>query len=177
MPPRASPSTLIIRHIPGSHPAAFQVTRLSHGKTAEPASPPSLVGFPVEGRPSSDLMHELQWYLETFLEYPFPPETDHAERVLESLKHWGEQTSEAPFGSGARLGLSLPRSGGLTAHQVSGCSPLRVSGSAALDEIYARAEKHSIEYLKKPRRRVVKARSDLASSRTEPEVRKSGTRR
>jgi hypothetical protein len=67
MPARALPSTLIIRHIPESHPAAFQVTRLSDGKTTEPASPPSPVGFPVEGRPSSGLMCELQWYLETFL--------------------------------------------------------------------------------------------------------------
>jgi hypothetical protein len=65
--PHVSPGTLIIRHIPESHPAAFQVTRLSDGKTPEPASPPSPVGFPVEGRPSSDLTRELQWYLETFL--------------------------------------------------------------------------------------------------------------
>jgi hypothetical protein len=101
MPPRASPSTLIVRHLPGSHPAAFQVARLSDGKTAEPASPPSPVGFPVEGRPNSDLMRELQWYLETFLDYPFPPETDHAERVLHSLNRWGEQAFEALFGSRA----------------------------------------------------------------------------
>jgi hypothetical protein len=67
MPPRVLPSTLTIRHLPGSDPAAFQVTRLSDGKTTEPASPPSPVGFPVEGRPSSDLTRELQWYLETFL--------------------------------------------------------------------------------------------------------------
>ena len=101
MPPRVSPSTLLIRHLPGSHPAAFQVTRLSDGKTAEPASPPSPLGFPVEGRPSSDLMRELRWYLETFLDYPFPPETGHAERVLQSLKHWGEQTFDALFASRA----------------------------------------------------------------------------
>jgi hypothetical protein len=167
----------MIRHIPGSHPAAFQVTRLSDGKTAEPASPPSPVGFPVEGRPNSHLMRELQWYLKTFLDYPFPPETDHAERILQSLKQWGEQTFNALFRSGARLGLSLRRRGGLTAHQVSGCSPLRLGGSPPLDEIYACARKHSIEYLKKLRRRVVKACSDLASSRTGPEVHKSGGKR
>ena len=91
----------MIRHLPGSDPAAFQVTRLSDGKTTEPASPPSPVGYPVEGRPSSDLMRELQWYLETFLDYPFPPETEHAERVLQSLKQWGERAFDALFGSRA----------------------------------------------------------------------------
>ena len=101
MPARVLPSTLIIRHLPGSDPAAYQVTRLSDGKTTEPASPPSPAGFPVEGRPDSDLMRELQWYLETFLEYPFPPETDHAERVLQALKQWGEQAFDALFGSRA----------------------------------------------------------------------------
>jgi len=101
MPPRVLPSTLIIRHLPGSGPAAFQVTRLSDGKATEAASPPSPVGFPVEGRPDSGLMRELQWYLETFLDYPFPPETDHAERVLQALKQWGEHAFDALFGSRA----------------------------------------------------------------------------
>jgi hypothetical protein len=96
---RALPTTLIIRHLPGSSPAAFQVTRLSDGKTAEPAFPPSPVGFPVEGRPNSDLVHELQWYLESFLDYPFPPEVDHADRLRKSLRQWGEQTFDALFGS------------------------------------------------------------------------------
>jgi hypothetical protein len=90
-------TTLVIRHIPESDPASFQVMRLRDGKTTEPVSPPSPHGFPVEGRPSSDLVRELQWYLETFLDYPFPPETEHAERVLKALKDWGEQTFEALF--------------------------------------------------------------------------------
>jgi len=46
-------------------------------------------------------MRELQWYLETFLDYPFPPETNHAERVLDSLKRWGEQAFENLFGGRA----------------------------------------------------------------------------
>ena len=78
-------TTLVIRHIPDSDPASFQVVRLRDGKTAEPASPASPHGFPVEGRPNSDLVNELQWYLETFLDYPFPPETDHADRVTQQL--------------------------------------------------------------------------------------------
>ena len=42
-------------------------------------------------------MQELQWYLEDFLEYPFPPETDRADRVIAALRGWGEQTFEALF--------------------------------------------------------------------------------
>jgi hypothetical protein len=90
-------TTLLIRHIQHSDPASFQVVRLRDGKTTEPVSPPSPHGFAVEGRPNSDLVHELQWYLEAFLDYPFPPETEHAERVLKALKDWGEQTFAALF--------------------------------------------------------------------------------
>ena len=52
----------------------------------------------MEGRPNSDLMRELRWYLEEFLDYPFPPETDRAERVLDALRRWGEQAFDALFG-------------------------------------------------------------------------------
>jgi tetratricopeptide (TPR) repeat protein len=90
-------TTLTIRHTPGSAPASFQVTRLSDGKTSPPATVQAPIGFPVEGRPNSDLMSELQWYLETFLEYPFPPETDRADRVLTTLYAWGEQAFTALF--------------------------------------------------------------------------------
>jgi len=56
-------------------------------------------GFPVEGRPNSHLMRELRWYLEDFLDYPFPPETEHAERVLDALRRWGREAFNALFGS------------------------------------------------------------------------------
>lgn len=42
-------------------------------------------------------MRELQWYLETFLDYPFSPETDHADRVLKALREWGEQAFRSLF--------------------------------------------------------------------------------
>ena len=94
----AADTTLAIRHLPGSSPAAFQLVRVRDGKMSQPAAPLPPVGFPVEGRPNSDLMQELRWYLETFLDYPFPPETDHAERVQKALKDWGQQTFEVLFG-------------------------------------------------------------------------------
>src|SRR5947209_533106 len=56
-------------------------------------------GYPVEGRPDSDLMRELRGYLESFLNYPFPPETDHAGRVQAALRRWGEACFTALFGA------------------------------------------------------------------------------
>ena len=55
--------------------------RLSDGKSADPVSlaDPSTTSAP--DRPQSGLSTELRWYLERFLEYPFPPETDRAERL------------------------------------------------------------------------------------------------
>ena len=94
-------TSLVIRHLPGTDPSAFQIVRSSDGKASQPVSPPPPFGFPVEGRPDSDLMSELQWYLETFLDYPFPPETDRAERVLKALHDWGEQAFRGLFENSA----------------------------------------------------------------------------
>jgi hypothetical protein len=44
------------------------------------------------------LICELNCYLETFLEYPLEPEIGHSERVLDSLRAWGQQAFEALFG-------------------------------------------------------------------------------
>jgi hypothetical protein len=67
-------NTLIIRHVAKSEPAQFQVVRQRDGKSTDPTRVASPFGFPVEGRPESDLIRELNWYLETFLDYPFEPE-------------------------------------------------------------------------------------------------------
>jgi len=90
--------TLFIQHVPPGKPPQFRLLRQSDGKTTEPATIPSPAGHPVEGRPGSDLVRELRWYLEWFLDYPFPPETEHAERVLEASRQCG---TEALFGSRA----------------------------------------------------------------------------
>ena len=88
---------LVIQQVSGA--GEFQVTRTEPFKTSKPVTVPSPYTWPVEGRPTSNLMAELQWYLEQFLEYPFPPETEHAERILNSLKRWGEEAFEALFGN------------------------------------------------------------------------------
>ena len=89
-------NTLIIQHVPGDEPR-FCVVRQRDGKrTAEPAAIPPPSEFKVEGRPDSNLVRELRWYLEQFLGYPFPPETEHVDRVLEALRQWGRPGVRRP---------------------------------------------------------------------------------
>jgi hypothetical protein len=88
---------LAIEHAEGSSPPAFTLTRPEDGKSLTPVAIGSPYEFPVEGRPNSPLMRELRWYLEQFLDYPFHPETDHAEHVLDALRAWGTQAFNALF--------------------------------------------------------------------------------
>ena len=90
-------NTLIIQHI-GTNPDKFEVVRAKDNKVSLPAVEiPSPSEFPVEGRPDSNLSRELRWYIESFLDYPFEPDTDVAERVQDSLKKWGEAAFNALF--------------------------------------------------------------------------------
>jgi len=90
-------AALAIEQVEGSSPAAFQVTRLADGKSAPVVIVSSPYGFPVEGQPNSHLMRELRWSLEQLLDYPFPPEIVHSERVLDALGAWGTQAFNALF--------------------------------------------------------------------------------
>src|SRR5271157_259154 len=91
------PPALAIEHVESSSPAAFKLTRLQDGKSLPPVAIGSPYEFPVEGHPNSPLMRELRWYLEQFLDYPFHPETDHAEHVLDAVRAWGTQAFNALF--------------------------------------------------------------------------------
>ena len=73
--------TVVIRHIPKSDPPQFQVVCASTNRASQPYTVPTPFGYPVQYRPDG-LMAELQWYLEKFLNYPYHPETERAERVL-----------------------------------------------------------------------------------------------
>ena len=92
--------TLIIRHVETSDPPQFQVVRLKDGKITPPAAIVSPASTPVKDLPNSNLSIELRWYLEEFLDYPFPPVTDRAEHVQDALRGWGEQAFAALFGAG-----------------------------------------------------------------------------
>ena len=92
--------TLIIRQVETSDPPQFQVVRLKDGKTTSPVAIVSPASTPVKDLPNSNLSAELRWYLEEFLDYPFPPVTDRAEHVQDALRGWGEQAFTALFGAG-----------------------------------------------------------------------------
>ena len=91
------PSELAITHAANSTPPTFVLTRHPEPKSAAPVPIPSPYDFPVEAQPTSNLMRELRWYLEHFLDYPFPPETTRADRVLDALKAWGTAAFNALF--------------------------------------------------------------------------------
>src|SRR5271165_927750 len=90
-------AALAIEHVESSCPPAFKLTRLSDDRSLPAVAIGSPYEFPVEGRPNSPLMRELRWYLEQFLDYPFHPETDHADHVLDALRAWGTQAFNALF--------------------------------------------------------------------------------
>jgi tetratricopeptide (TPR) repeat protein len=93
--------SLIVQHVPDSDPPAFSVGRLDPPKTTpKPADIMPPEGFGAEQLAGSHLRRELRWYLEQFLEYPFPPNTERANRVLAVLEAWGTQAFSALFESG-----------------------------------------------------------------------------
>jgi hypothetical protein len=103
------PHTLIVRHTDG---LAFRVL-CADGKSApavELTAPDAVV---VEGRPDSHLLQDLGWYLERFLDYPFPPNTELAERVQGALKAWGEECFARLFAGEALLWYDRARQEGL----------------------------------------------------------------
>ncbi|MCG6862771.1 MAG: tetratricopeptide repeat protein, partial [Chromatiaceae bacterium] len=85
--------TLIVSH---TEEHRFRVLR-PDGKRSEAVvlTPPD--GVAVEGRPNSHLLQDLGWYLEQFLDYPFPPNTEIAERIQKALRGWGEESFERLF--------------------------------------------------------------------------------
>jgi hypothetical protein len=80
---------LVIRH---QGEQRFVVSRLEDGKTSSPISLAAPDSLRVEGRPNSHLLNDLRWYLEHFLDYPFEPNTEVAERIQHALSQWGRST-------------------------------------------------------------------------------------
>lgn len=56
----------------------------------------------MKGRPNSDLLQDLRWYLEKFLELPLGAYPETAERVQAALKAWGTECFETLFQKQAR---------------------------------------------------------------------------
>lgn len=76
------------------------VRRAADLTDAHPVDVPSPIGFPVEGQGQRDLMVELRWYLEVFLDYPFEPSTTRAVRVEAARERWGRAAFDALFHGG-----------------------------------------------------------------------------
>jgi hypothetical protein len=96
--------TLIIRHMGDAHsPYQFRVERLRDAKQGEAAILTAPDTLHVEGHPDSHLSHDLRWYLEQFLDYPFAPHTGVAERIQSALQDWGAQTFARLFTGPAGL--------------------------------------------------------------------------
>jgi tetratricopeptide (TPR) repeat protein len=96
---------LIVRQVPGSEPAAFLLVGQDGTTTPAVAVVNCPRGYPVPGAGNRDLLEELGWYLEQFLEYPFPPATERADAVQGALKSWGREAFEALFGSAPAVRL------------------------------------------------------------------------
>ncbi|QJX00929.1 CHAT domain-containing protein [Frigoriglobus tundricola] len=92
-----SQSTLIIRHVPNTEPPQFTVERSQDGKASLPVAVAGPNSLPVEGRSNTKLTEEIRWYLETFLDYPFPPDTDRADQARQAFEAWGKRTFTALF--------------------------------------------------------------------------------
>jgi tetratricopeptide (TPR) repeat protein len=98
-------NTLCIKHVPGDAAAdaagagraeSFFIAR-PDGRATRPGDVPSPAGYPVPNRPDSSLLRELRWYLEEFLDYPFPPYTDRAAHMMTALRAWGREAFNALF--------------------------------------------------------------------------------
>ncbi len=80
----------------------FNVVRFLPDHKSVPAGgkivPPN--EFDVPGSAGEKLTGELRWLLEEFLDYPFHPRTDQANRAIAALQAWGEAAFKALFHSG-----------------------------------------------------------------------------
>jgi len=105
--------TLIIRHVGDTdNGACFRVERLADGKQGDTAA--IVEPATVASRPNSNLSRDLRWYLERFLDYPFPPDTEVAEQIQTALENWGAQAFQALFTGNALLWFYDAYRAGLT---------------------------------------------------------------
>jgi tetratricopeptide (TPR) repeat protein len=109
---------LQIRHIGKAEEPLFEVVRMSDGKHSESVSltPPDKV---MVGTSNTTLRHDLQWYLEKYLELPIDTWRSLAESIQNTLAQWGEAAFNQLFGSGpARDWYQEARRAGLTGLQI-----------------------------------------------------------
>ena len=100
---------LIIRH---EGELQFVVSRSEDGKTSSPITLEAPDSIKVEGRPNSHLLGDLRWYLEHFLDYPFEPNIEVADRIQRALAKWGQSAFERLFTGQSLLWFDRIRNAG-----------------------------------------------------------------
>lgn len=86
---------IIIQSYDGSEEPLFTV---SNGLiTTKPESLPDPAVYPVVGYPNLQLLEQLKWYLEDFLEYPIGPNKEKGEAIVSTLKAWGMEVFNRLF--------------------------------------------------------------------------------
>jgi len=92
---------LVVRHEPES--CRFSVVRIGTSTIKE--SPNVEVADPLArllGGTQIKLGDELRWYLERYLDYPFGPNEERAQRTIDALRAWGAEAFNALFAGQAR---------------------------------------------------------------------------
>ena len=85
-------SILVVRHELGGPEYRFSVQRVSAaGMKAAPSVELADPLRRVLGETQLTLGDELAWYLEQYLDYPFGPNEQRAERVTDALRGWGRE--------------------------------------------------------------------------------------
>ena len=92
---------LVIRHDVEANVDQFVVQRAEGARSkAAPAVALSDPLSQVLGQTNLRLGAELTWYLESYLDYPYGPNQERAQRVTEALRSWGTHAFETLFGEG-----------------------------------------------------------------------------
>jgi tetratricopeptide (TPR) repeat protein len=92
---------LVVRHEAGSEGYRFVVQRVS-GSSVK-AAPGVVLSDPLPRQlePTQyTLGQELAWYLESYLDYPFGPNEQRAQRVTDALRCWGTEAFKVLFDTG-----------------------------------------------------------------------------
>lgn len=94
-------SRLVIHQEPAGTGYRFAVQRVdANGVKAAPVVELADPLSQTLGSTDYSLGMELSWYLESYLDYPFGPNQQRAERITAALRAWGQQTFERLLGQG-----------------------------------------------------------------------------
>jgi len=90
-------SRVSISNVPELYPAQFIARNRDTEQSAPAAVVPSPYEWPAPGAGDGSLMDHLRWLLETYLDYPMPPNPERAALIEAALKAWGSAAFNALF--------------------------------------------------------------------------------